>query len=178
MSGSRADIIAHPVRLRILIAIAGRELSTQQIAESLPDVPTTTLYRHVQKLAQAGVLEVARETPIRGTVEKIYALASGAGALSHSDLQSTTPQDRLQLFTSFLTSLSASLRAYLEADAEDPAASQPLSFAAPVYLSPAENQEFRREVMALIKRYQSPSEDPERRRTTISLILIPDRKNP
>ncbi len=56
------DLILHPVRLRIVHAMSGgRTRTTSELCTSLPDVPRTTLYRHVGLLAEAGVLEVVGE---------------------------------------------------------------------------------------------------------------------
>ena len=45
MANSKAEMIVHPIRLRIIEALHGRELTSRQIADSLDDVPQATLYR-------------------------------------------------------------------------------------------------------------------------------------
>ena len=56
------DLLLHPVRLRIMHAMSGgRVLTTSDLCARLPDVPKTSVYRHVGLLAEAGVLEVAGE---------------------------------------------------------------------------------------------------------------------
>ncbi|NUP32350.1 MAG: helix-turn-helix domain-containing protein, partial [Streptomycetaceae bacterium] len=43
-----ADLLLHPVRLRIVHAVSGgRELTTTQLCERLPDVSKVTVYRQV-----------------------------------------------------------------------------------------------------------------------------------
>ncbi|MFD0472222.1 helix-turn-helix domain-containing protein [Nonomuraea thailandensis] len=60
-------MILHPIRLRIMWALSGGRIrTTSELCESLPDVPKTTLYRHVGLLADAGLLEVAGEQRVRG----------------------------------------------------------------------------------------------------------------
>lgn len=49
-----ARLIGHPVRLRVIIALGGRTLTTKQLAEALPDVAQATLYRHVCGDGAAG----------------------------------------------------------------------------------------------------------------------------
>ena len=72
---STADLVLHPVRLRILQAfLGGRHLTTGDLARELPDVAQAGLYRHVRSLAEGGVLEVVRERQVRGAVERTYAL--------------------------------------------------------------------------------------------------------
>src|SRR5215467_1711411 len=51
-----ADLLLHPVRLRIVQAFLGdRALTTSALAGELADVPPASLYRHVAKLVRAGV---------------------------------------------------------------------------------------------------------------------------
>src|SRR5581483_2682823 len=54
MPTTKAMLITHPVRARILTALMGRPLTTQQIAALLPDIPLPSLYRHVRTLVEGG----------------------------------------------------------------------------------------------------------------------------
>jgi DNA-binding transcriptional ArsR family regulator len=56
----RNELIAHPVRLRVLTAMAGRELTVDQLGELLDDVPTPSLYRQAALLIEGGLIEVTR----------------------------------------------------------------------------------------------------------------------
>ena len=61
------ELLAHPVRLRIVHAMrGGRTLTTAELGARLPDVSKAMLYRHVELLATGGVLEVAGERRVRG----------------------------------------------------------------------------------------------------------------
>ena len=69
------DLLLHPVRLRIVHAMSGgRTRTTSDLCAGLPDVPKTTVYRHVGLLAEAGVLEVVDEQRVHGAVERHYRL--------------------------------------------------------------------------------------------------------
>src|SRR5450432_1850225 len=69
------DLLLHPVRLRVVHAMSGgRTHTTSDLCARLPDVPKTTLYRHVGLLAEGGVLEVADEQRVHGAVERHYRL--------------------------------------------------------------------------------------------------------
>lgn len=68
-----ADLLLHPVRMRILQALFDADpLTTAQLRDRLPDIPAATMYRHIAVLADAGVLEVVDEKRVRGTVERSY----------------------------------------------------------------------------------------------------------
>ena len=64
-TGSRWDLLLHPVRTRIVAEFSGRRRTVRELAAALPDVPQTTLYR------QVGVLEVA--TLLRPHLERLLA---------------------------------------------------------------------------------------------------------
>src|SRR5687767_1554403 len=116
---TNADLIAHPVRLRIIMTVAGERMTTQQIAAVLSDVPQASLYRHIHRLAAAGVLKVVEEIPVRGTVEKVYALAEGAGHLDEAEVARAAPEDHLRYFSVFFASLLSWLRSYLRQEPLD-----------------------------------------------------------
>jgi DNA-binding transcriptional ArsR family regulator len=82
-----ADLILHPVRLRIVRAfLGGRSLTTSALAAELADVPAASLYRHVARLVDAGVLEVVAERRVRGTIERTFVLHVAAANIGASDL--------------------------------------------------------------------------------------------
>lgn len=67
--------ISVPVRLKILEALAVRPMTTKQVALQLGE-SVTGLYRHVDALAQAGLVILVDEVPKRGTVQKFYRSAA------------------------------------------------------------------------------------------------------
>ncbi len=115
MSNDKADLILHPVRMRILVTLAGRQMTPAQMAAVLPDVPQATLYRQVNRLYTGGVLTVVEERPVRGTVEKVYALSGENSAfLGADDVASFTKDDHLRVFTAFLATLLGDFGRYLD----------------------------------------------------------------
>lgn len=112
---STADLVLHPVRLRIIQALLGdRRLTTAQIAEELRDVSTATLYRQVAALVEGGVLEVAEERRVRGAVERTYRLHVEAAQVTLEDLARMTPEEHKQAFASFVAGLLADFDAYAD----------------------------------------------------------------
>src|SRR5437868_1029394 len=101
MEETRADVIFHPVRIRILQALfGGRTLTAQQLVEALDGPSIATLYRHLNRLVQAGILAVVEERPIRGTQEKVYALAHDQAATFTADeVRQISREDRMRHFT-------------------------------------------------------------------------------
>ena len=62
--------LADPLRMRILTAL-NEERTTKQVAELLHEKPTR-LYHHVDALERAGLVQLTRTQPKRGTIEKYY----------------------------------------------------------------------------------------------------------
>lgn len=107
-------VLTHPVRLRVVLALAGgRNLTTAQIADDMPDVPPATLYRHISALSEAGVLDVVSERRIRGAVERTFALHPGGGLVSNAAAAEMTPEQKSAAFGVFAASLIAAYDGYL-----------------------------------------------------------------
>ncbi|MET8910366.1 helix-turn-helix domain-containing protein [Micromonospora sp. NPDC004551] len=117
-----ADLALHPVRIRILRAVAGARLTTHDLAALLPDVPQATLYRHLATLVKAGLLEVVDERRIRGALERVYALPAHGATADAAALATATPEDHARYFTAFVSSLLSEFSRYLARDHIDFAA--------------------------------------------------------
>ena len=111
---STADLLLHPVRLRVLQTLLGdRRLTTTQLADELSDVPPSTLYRHIGTLADAGVLEVVDEQRVRGAVERTYALKVSAAQVDPAELAAMTEDEHRHAFMAFVAGLLADFDRYL-----------------------------------------------------------------
>ncbi len=71
------SVINHPARMRIFQALNGVELSINKLAHALPDIPKPSLYRHVHKMLDAGVLQIARVRYVNGIEERFYIAVKG-----------------------------------------------------------------------------------------------------
>jgi DNA-binding transcriptional ArsR family regulator len=110
-----ADLLLHPVRLRIVQAFLGhRSLTTAELGAELTDVPPATLYRQVAALADAGVLAVVGERKARGTVERTYRLVLEAASVTQSEAAGMTVEDHRRAFAAFIAALLADFDRYLD----------------------------------------------------------------
>lgn len=64
-------LLADPLKLKILHAFAAGSKTTGEVAAELGE-KVTKLYRHVDALHDAGLIEITGETPKRGTVERRF----------------------------------------------------------------------------------------------------------
>lgn len=97
------DCLTSPVKSRLLFEIDRRESATaKELAAVFDDIPQATLYRNLKQMQQAGVLKVIGETPIRGTVEKTYVVATDITADLRRVLDENSGDLYMQAFTRYM----------------------------------------------------------------------------
>lgn len=174
MGTNAAEILLHPIRLRIVQALAGRRrLSPTEIARELVDVAPASLYRHVNRLLDAGVIAVVGERPARGTPERVYALVEGAADLSPADLASLSKDDHMRFFTVFCGSLLGDFGRYLARDDPDLVADGVGYRQLPLELSDQELAELVGRINAAIAPVLGNGPAPGRRRRMFTTIVMP-----
>jgi len=110
-----ADLLLHPVRLRILQTFLGdRTLTTSELQAELRDIPPASLYRHVARLVDADVLAVVNERRVRGALERTYALRTSEATVGPDELASLTPDEHREMFMTFIAALLREFDRYLE----------------------------------------------------------------
>jgi hypothetical protein len=174
MNKVKEDLLLHPVRLRIILAVAGRQVTAQQLANELPDIPQATLYRNINTLAAASILAVVQERRVRNTIEKTYALPEQDLFLTAADLENAGPEDYIRLFTQYLgLQLGYYVRYIQQGDVDF--ARDHLSFHMfPLYLSEAETASLGEAVNAALLPYVKNEPSPERQRYILGLLSLPD----
>ena len=170
-----AEVVLHPVRLGIIQGLlGGRQLTTAQIAEELPEVTPATLYRHISTLTHAGILEVVGQQRIRGAVERTYALRLEAGELSPDELNSMTKDQHRQAFTSFVAGLLRNFDRYVEqADGVDLVRDGVGYRQTAVWLTDEEFGKLAESFRNAILPYADNPASPERTRRLITSIVMP-----
>ncbi|MFI6298987.1 helix-turn-helix domain-containing protein [Nonomuraea sp. NPDC050790] len=168
------ELILHPVRLRIMWALSGgRTRTTTELCESLPDVPKTTLYRHVALLAGAGLLEVAGEQRVRGMIERHYRLRQDALRIDPEAAKAMTNDDHRHGFAVSMAALLAEFNAYLDRPGADPAADRVGYRQGTLWLSPEEMEEVAGELLEVLRARAGNGPAPGRRPHVISAIFFP-----
>ncbi|WP_407359053.1 helix-turn-helix domain-containing protein [Microbacterium sp. LTA6] len=117
-----ADVIMHPLRMRIIQHIGTHEVTTTALREALPDVATATLYRHVAALVDAGIVAVVGERKIRGAVERTLALGERMAHVDRDELQAMGAEQLRHAFLTYLGQVAERFYASLasgEAQARD-----------------------------------------------------------
>lgn len=115
----KSDLIIHPVRFRILRAIGQDMVTTQEIADRLPDVPKSSIYRHLKLLLEGDMVIIAETKLVNGIQEKVYQLAQRP-YLTAEDMAGLSAEEHVQYFSTYVMSLLQDFAAYVT-DAESAA---------------------------------------------------------
>jgi hypothetical protein len=169
-----ADLVLHPVRLRIIKAFLGdRALTTSQIAAELDDVPAGSLYRHVARLTEAGILQVVAERRVRGAVERTYTLRIIAAQVGPSEMADWTAEAHARAFTVFVAGLLADFDRYLASGAPDLLRDRVSFGTLAMWLTDEEYAEFLRGVQVLVQPRLANAPAKGRRRRMVSTVFLP-----
>lgn len=109
----KADLIIHPIRLRIMQLLSRQPLTTSELDQLMPDVAKSSLYRHIRKLLDGGFIAIAETHPVKGTPENTYRLIQ-APHISVEDAQQMSKEDHLHLFSSYVAGLVQEFKSYLD----------------------------------------------------------------
>jgi DNA-binding transcriptional ArsR family regulator len=171
---STADLLLHPVRLRIIRAFLGdRALTTAQLRDELPDVPPASLYRHIARLVDAGVLSVVNERRVRGALERTFVLRVAAASIDLQQLEHMTREDHRQAFMAFVAGLLGDFDRYLSRDDIDLLRDGVTYRMAGLWLDDAELIDLGREVTRVLQPSLANPPRPGRRRRILGTVLLP-----
>src|SRR5205823_2817839 len=171
---TRADLIIHPIRMRMIIALHDRKLTPKQLAAELKDVASATLYYHLNLLTDAGITRVVEERLVRGTLrEKVYTLSDAATILSPDQIAGASKDELLQYFLVFVSKLIGDHARYLDLKESDHYADAGYQ-QHPLYLSDEEFVQFLQEINAAVLPWLKKERAPGRRRRLLTTILIPE----
>src|SRR5689334_16452210 len=170
-----ADLLLHPVRLRIVQAFLGdRALTATELRGELPDVPPASLYRHVARLVQGGVLSVVAERRVRGAVERTYIMRAAAARIGPDEVAKMTPEEHRQAFLAFVAGLIGDAERYLAHGEVDPVRDGASYSLAGLWLSDVEFVEFLRELYIVVQPRLAYGQEPGRSRRIFATVLLPD----
>jgi hypothetical protein len=169
-----ADLLLHPVRLRIVQAFLGeRALTTGELRDELPDVPAGSLYRHVARLVDGGVLAVVGERRVRGAVERTYVLRASRARIGVDEIAAMSREEHRQAFLAFLAGLIGDFDRYLAREEIDPLRDGATYNLAGMWLDDAEFAELARELAIVLQPRLANEPAPGRTRRILATVLLP-----
>jgi DNA-binding transcriptional ArsR family regulator len=168
------DLLVHPVRLRIVFTMSGGQTrTTSDLCARLPDVPKTTVYRHVGLLAEAGVLEVAGEQRVHGAVERHYRLRQERAVVDADMAASMSLDDHRRAFAAAMAAVLAEFDAYLGREGADPSADQVGYRQGVLWLTPDELAKMIDGLRSVIRTMVHNEPTPDRSPHLVTAIFFP-----
>lgn len=168
------DLLLHPVRIRIVHALAGGvTLTTSELCARLPDLAQATIYRHVRLLAEHDLILAVSERRVRGATERGYQLNVEAAHIDESDARRMTVEDHRHAFAVAVGVLMAEFNRYLDCAASSPSDDLVGYRQFPLWMSPDELRELINEVSTAVQRVGMNRPSGERRPYLISPIAFP-----
>jgi len=174
ISVATADLLLHPVRLRIVQAFLGdRALTTGQLRTELADIAPASLYRQVAKLVDAGVLAVVAERRVRGAMERTYVLRLAAARVNIAEADAMSADDHRQAFRAFVAGLIGEFDRYLDQGDID-FARDGVSYSLGAYwLDDAEYRDLLLDIARVIQPRMANAPAPGRSRRMIASVFLP-----
>jgi predicted DNA-binding transcriptional regulator YafY len=170
-----ADLLLHPVRLRIVQAFLGdRALTTADLAAQLSDVPPASLYRHVARLVDAGVLAVVAEHRVRGAVRRTYVLRPAAATIGQDQVAAMSVEDMRHAFMAFVAGLLSDVDRYLAQDDVDPVRDGASFRLAGLWLDDTEFTALLRDLVGVLQPAAANPPRDGRKRRILATVLLPD----
>jgi hypothetical protein len=168
-----ADLLLHPVRLRIVQAFLGeRALTTTELSAELADIPPASLYRQVARLVKADVLQVVAERRVRGALERTYMLRLAAASIGPDEVAVMSAEDHRRAFMAFVAGLLADADRYLERADADPVRDGVSYRLAGMWLDDAEYADLVRDLVRVLHPRLANAPGKGRRRRILATVLL------
>lgn len=169
-----AELLLHPVRLRIVQAFLGdRALTTAALRSELPDIPSASLYRQIARLVDGGVLSVVAERRVRGAVERTYVLRAAAARIGADEVAKMSPDEHRQAFLAFVAGLIGDADRYLARSHVDPIRDGASYNLAALWLDDAEFAEFLRDLYTVVQPRAANAPRGGRTRRVLATVVLP-----
>lgn len=167
-----SDVVLNPVRMRIIQELALRgEMTTTALCQKIPDVPRTTMYRHISLLLEYEVLKVTAEKKVRGSLERSLALV--IETLSRDNTIENAPKNAYL----FLMNRYVAFRRYFAGKHADPGRDKLFLNTSILMLDDDEFDRFLGELRLLLTNYIGLEAAAGRKARDISIISSPVEKD-
>ncbi|TWI56020.1 helix-turn-helix domain-containing protein [Halalkalibacter nanhaiisediminis] len=173
----KADVMLHPVRMRLIQTLLSyNAMTVQQLLEKLDDIPQATMYRHLKHLVDADLIEVINTKKIRGAIEKTYAIKKENLTISEEEVADTPVEEHLRYFMTYQANLLKEFENYVLKHSAKDFAKDGLGFSqTTLHLTADEMAQFGRELGEVIQRFAQNEPKPERQARTLATIFIPQK---
>jgi len=172
MSKLNPDLVFHPVRIRVLTTLSGRQMTTKELAKELPEVSQPSLYRHIGLLIDAKMIKVVKEERIRGSVLRYLEVNTATDM--KLDLKTVPIEHRIEYFARYLLLMLQTYTKTLRSGKVDPATTPMPFLGVPLNLTDEELREVFQLVAGFVQERMDVMETDDRRRFFMSFMAIPE----
>lgn len=169
------DCLINPVKNKILASIDTLGQATgKQLMEIHKDIPQATLYRTLNRLEKAGIIEITAENRVRGAVEKVYEMNKKADILDAERIvKENDGKGYLSLFLSFAKMIMREFDLYVKRPDIDILHDGSGFTAIPICVTEEELQELAYNVSQVALPYSKNLPAPDRENHTMAIIYTP-----
>lgn len=174
------EAMVHPVSARLFMEVSLRKEATAgDLALALPDIPQATLYRHLNTMAEKGLLKIVAQRKKRALYEKVYAVSLAFGEGIGELLKQNRGDVYAAMFFQFMMTFYGEFQAYASRPGIDIANDGSGFSMGPIFATNEELKQTMMEIGALIEKLRSnaPTTGSGRRMHTIGLIISPPGDN-
>lgn len=173
----KADLLLHPIRMRIIQKLMlGKPLTTAQLLEELGDVPQATLYRHINLLIEADMIEVVDTNKVKGTDERVFSVKKDNIEVSEKEVEATSQEDHLRHFSAYHANLLQLATAYITQNPPEQYKENGFAYwFAPMHLTDDEFQELIDSIHKYIERAINNEPSPQRTTRIFAGMFIPQK---
>ncbi|GGB54854.1 transcriptional regulator [Lentibacillus populi] len=173
----KADLLLHPVRMRIVQQLLlNKPLTIAQLVEILGDVPQATLYRHINLLLEANLIEVIETKKVKGTEERKFSVKIDNLQIPESEIETTSREDHIRHFSVFHGNLLQLATSYLADTSPEQYKKEGFSYAyTPLHLSDEEFHELTQSIQQAIEKVIHNQLTPARTTRIFASMFIPQK---
>ena len=168
------EYLTNPLKNKLLTEIkSSQKITAKEISAKLKEIPQTTLYRHLNRMVEDGIIEVIGENQIKNLREKIYALAIDFDEEMKAIENDSSNQLFLAQFKAFTNGLEEEFhKALTDKRLGDAQGSYGFNIT-PFYATNEEVHELAFKIQELLKPYTEIESCPMRRLRNIASIITP-----
>lgn len=174
MTDKIMECITNPVKCKLLLEIYSQGQTTaKHLSNTLGDIPQATLYRNLKKMLNDGILKIADETQIRGTVEKTYVLAFDLNEDFETILTENSGTLYMQVFTQYFLGFAKQFQEYCKSPNINIKKDMSGFSLSHIYLSDEELTELIKNISSIIHAAEKNKTASGRKLRTLGLIVSP-----
>ena len=170
------ECVRNPLKLRIMSLLKHNGPMTAKRIQQETDAPQTTLYRALNVMQEAGILEVVSETKVRAVTERTYDIAFD---FEHFDVDMVRENDLkgyCSMFGTFMLGLMRDFEEY-SADPDADLNRDSTGFASTgVYLTDEQARRLSWDMVSLMEPYLSRTSEDQRLHTLAFVLTPPQRR--